>query len=271
MNMKLFISDYDGTYLRPMLKRSDQLLKNAEAVNRWQVEDGLFGFSTGRILPLIEAELEEQPVKVDFMIVANGALVLDGKRDVIAHQVLAPELTEEVITFLTQSRSFNFICSNGWNGYHSPGVVTASSMAETFLALKEAGYFHLTLEESLSQGISQFSIVDLTVDEVEQLTGELRMLFQDRLTIYPNRSSIDLSPRGVSKATGIQQLLDYLELSPSQVICMGDSWNDVEMIQQYQGLTVPEAPMILKEAAIEWFPTVEEALNWAIQQKRLPK
>ena len=267
--MKLFISDYDGTYLRPMLERNEQLRRNALAVEEWQAEGGLFGFSTGRILPLIERELAQQAICVDFMIVANGALVLDAKGHAIFHQQLELSLAKEILAYLTQEEGLNFICSDGRNGYHTPGIITHSSMADIFRELKEAGNFNLTLEESIRCGISQFSIVDLTPEEMGRIVADLETLFEDQLTIYPNRSSIDLSPKGISKASGIQEVLNYFNLTPSQVICMGDSWNDVEMIQQYQGLTVPEAPPILKESARGWFSTVEEALVWALQQKRL--
>ena len=265
--MKLFISDYDGTYLRPKLEKEEQLRRNAVAVDEWQLEEGLFGFSTGRILPLMELELKTQVIETDFMIVANGALVLDSKGETIFHQVLDSEVANEVVSYLIQEGNLNFICSNGKDGYHTEGVVQGSSMTEVFITLKEVGCFNMTLEEALRQGVSQFSIVDLTPEEVEPLAAKMESLFGDRLRIYPNRSSIDLSPIGISKATGIQHVLDYFNLTPDQVICMGDSWNDVEMIQKYQGLTVPEAPAVLRRAAKKIFSTVEEALKWAKKEK----
>lgn len=268
--MKCFISDYDGTYLRPCLERSRQLEANAQAVNRWREAGGYFGFSTGRILPLIEKELKDPKLLVDFMIVANGALVLDEVGQVIFHQQFEPDMTQAIIHYLTVQTSLDFICSDGKDGYHTPRVLQpSSSMHHVFQQLKETGLFQLSLEEITTRGISQFSIVDLTPEQVGQITAELEFLFENQVTVYPNRSSIDLSPIGISKAVGIQKVVQHYQLKPEEVICMGDSWNDVEMIQDYQGLTVPEAPVVLKESAVGWFQTVEEALAWATDQKRL--
>ena len=77
--MKLFISDYDGTYLRMVANQEEQLHRNTEQVRKWQAEGNLFGFSTGRILPLIAKESPVKLLQTDVMIVANGALVLDAK------------------------------------------------------------------------------------------------------------------------------------------------------------------------------------------------
>ena len=92
---------------------------------------------------------------------------------------------------------------------------------------------------------------------------KLETLFGEDITIYPNRASIDLSPKNCSKAVGVKQAIEYLKLSPQQVICMGDSWNDLEMLQHYRGLTVPEAPTVLKEVAQAAIDSVASGLEWA--------
>lgn len=263
--MRLFISDYDGTYLRSMGDEMTQLQLNSEAVAKWRQLGGLFGFSTGRIFPLIEMEINKYPLEIDFMVVANGALVLDEKLQVIRQHLIDPELIVHIVNYLNQERSLNFICSDGWDGYHSEQIMKNSSMKQVMTRLKEAGYFNLTLDEVISRGIAQFSVVDLSPEEVEVLSKELECQFGNALTVYPNRTSIDLSPKNISKATGIKDLLNYLDLGADQVICMGDSWNDIEMIQTYKGITVPEAPEILKELAVECYSSVREALLCSIQ------
>jgi HAD superfamily hydrolase (TIGR01484 family) len=43
--------------------------------------------------------------------------------------------------------------------------------------------------------------------------------------------NIEINPKGVSKATGLQVVCDYLKIDQSEVIAMGDSFNDIEMLK----------------------------------------
>lgn len=261
--MKLFISDYDGTYLRNVVNQDEQLHQNAEQVRRWQAEGNLFGFSTGRILPLIEKEPPVQGLQTDVMIVANGALVLDAKGHTLFHQTFSAQVSKTLLHYLSEETDLNFICSDGRDGYLRAGVLTSPSMGEVFKSLQQQGYFQLTPADVLKQGVSQLSIIDLTPDLIEALVVKMETLFGEEVTIYPNRASIDLSPKNCSKAIGVKEAIKYLKLSSDQVICMGDSWNDLEMLQHYQGLTVPDAPAVLKEVAQAAIDSVASGLEWA--------
>ena len=261
--MKLFISDYDGTYLRMVANQEEQLHRNTEQVRKWQAEGNLFGFSTGRILPLIAKESPVKLLQTDVMIVANGALVLDAKGRTLFHQTLPTQVSKTLLHYLSEETNLNFICSDGRDGYLTTGVLSSPSMGDVFKSLQQDGYFQLTQIDVLKQGISQLSIIDLTADVIQSLVMKLETLFGEDITIYPNRASIDLSPKNCSKAVGVKQAIEYLKLSPQQVICMGDSWNDLEMLQHYQGLTVPDAPAVLKEVAQAAIDSVASGLEWA--------
>ncbi|WAH35630.1 Cof-type HAD-IIB family hydrolase [Alicyclobacillus dauci] len=49
--------------------------------------------------------------------------------------------------------------------------------------------------------------------------------------------NVEVNPLGVTKATGLQTVCDYLNIDPSKVVVMGDSLNDVPMIK-WAGLGV---------------------------------
>ena len=54
--MKLFASDYDGTYWKHTLKGQLDLKKNIKMTKKWQKEGHLFVFATGRSISLIRLE-----------------------------------------------------------------------------------------------------------------------------------------------------------------------------------------------------------------------
>lgn len=269
--MTIFISDYDGTYFKPSPEGEAQLQRNQKAVLNWQNQGHLFGFSTGRILPLMALELNRLDLPIDFMIAANGALVVDNSFQPLVHHHLPTPLVQEVLKTLKTLQLNHVMLSNGWDGYFSLEARLSSSMAPVFHQLQKEGLFQLPLEAALAQGVSQLSILELSTEAIDELTPLLKTLVGEQAIVYPNRSSIDLSPAHVSKATGIQTILEHFQLSSSDAFCMGDNWNDLEMLQTYRGITLPEAPDCLKTVASQVFPTVEVAIEWALSQVNLNK
>ena len=69
---------------------------------------------------------------------------------------------------------------------------------------------------------------EYTPDMTIALTRELG----DRLSFMPSGSSwIDVSPHGVSKASGIKQVLRYYGIKPDDVVHFGDSMNDYDILR----------------------------------------
>ncbi len=53
-------------------------------------------------------------------------------------------------------------------------------------------------------------------------------------------SNIEVNPKGITKATGLQKVCDYLNITAQQVVTMGDGLNDVAMLR-WAGLGVAMA------------------------------
>lgn len=71
-----------------------------------------------------------------------------------------------------------------------------------------------------------------------------------KFPLFADRFGADILTRDVSKANGIQALLEYYEKDWQDVIAIGDSMNDYEMIRQAGvGIAMGSAPEALKEAA----------------------
>lgn len=80
---------------------------------------------------------------------------------------------------------------------------------------------------------------------------QLQEKFPDTLSCYfSDPFFINVMPLNIDKAASLKTLLDHLHLTPGQMICCGDGYNDVDMIK-YAGLGVAmeNAVDIVKEAA----------------------
>ncbi len=73
-------------------------------------------------------------------------------------------------------------------------------------------------------------------------------------TIYPDRdlSIVDILPAGCSKASALQQLADLRGISTSEILAIGDNWNDLPMLRiAGSSVLMDNAPEDLKQLALQ--------------------
>lgn len=46
-----------------------------------------------------------------------------------------------------------------------------------------------------------------------------------------SEDGFDVVPKGINKSVGLKDLMDYLHLSHDEVACIGDNYNDLEMME----------------------------------------
>ena len=86
---------------------------------------------------------------------------------------------------------------------------------------------------------------------LEELMPRLQNQYHGLLNIYRSEPHfLEIMPRNIDKAYSLHRLLSSLGLSAEQMICCGDGYNDVSMIE-YAGLGVAmaNAQTVVKESA----------------------
>ena len=88
-------------------------------------------------------------------------------------------------------------------------------------------------------------------EKILKAQEKLRELFGEKLNIFRSEPFfLEFMPSNIDKAYSLQKLLNYLDCEKSQMICCGDGFNDLTMIQ-YAGLGVAmekAQPEVKKEA-----------------------
>lgn len=73
-------------------------------------------------------------------------------------------------------------------------------------------------------------MMNINADQEEEL--DYKKIFADRLTFTrANEMSMDIISKGISKATGAQQMIEELGISHQNTYAFGDGLNDLELIQ----------------------------------------
>jgi hypothetical protein len=86
---------------------------------------------------------------------------------------------------------------------------------------------------------------------IQQIQQHLRSVYNGRLNIYPSKPTYleVMDPRG-SKSNAVRWLIQRMNIDRSEVIAMGDNFNDREMIEfAGMGVAMGNAPDEIKSAA----------------------
>ena len=105
---------------------------------------------------------------------------------------------------------------------------------------------------------------ELQVEPISKMTipgeyhAEYGAFFGDKYDVYDMGGWTDVVPKGITKATGMQRVLDHVNISRADSIGIGDGSNDLPMIK-YAGLGVAmgNAPDNVKAEADEVTETCE--------------
>ncbi|HVI42955.1 MAG TPA: HAD family hydrolase, partial [Anaerovoracaceae bacterium] len=225
---RLIVSDLDGTLLRD----DHTLSEYTKAVIHRVSEQGIdFMLATGRIFG--GARQFAKDLKLNTPILAcNGALIKESQGKLLYGKPIQEETLLEIFQLLTDRKLY----------FHCYGE-------ESFYTEKFSGY--LTGFYSFNNDLPEedrFPMVEVDPMELPGKDIIYKVLAkcegeEDRKALYSILSEIagtsvtvswhntfDICADQVSKATAIDRYAKEKGISPSEIICFGDNYNDIEML-----------------------------------------
>lgn len=263
----LIASDVDGT----LLDNDENITERTRAAVHAAIESGTgFILATGRpprwIAPVVDA-LGFAPLAV----CANGAVLYDPNTDrVISARTLSADslvkLAEVVYRVIPGA------------GLAVERIGERAHDAVTPQFVSSPGYEHAWLnpdntEVSLQDLLSQPAIKLLirkagaaSADMVAELAAHIGSAAE--LTYSTNNGLVEVVPAGITKASGIEELITPLGIGIEQVVAFGDMPNDLPMlVQAGHGVAMGNAhPEVLAAAAEITAPNTEDGLARVLER-----
>ncbi len=231
MNYKLIALDMDGTLLNSVHEISDNTLSKIAAAFSIGKEIVL---STGRCLPELKKYFSLIP-NLRYVICCNGALAYDVKEQKVIDSNPIP--ADKVAQILSAARDDEQVMVH---------FLSVDSIVEREKACKMAFYAMGRHQEMFDQVTTKiddiFQYFEASPRSVEKInlyasTPAIQKYYSEKLipcdlTIASAEgNSVELTAAGVSKASGLKMLCSSLHIPLSEVIAVGDSGNDIEMLQ----------------------------------------
>ena len=237
--MKLLASDFDKTLLRNGAVTQEDLT----AIRNFRQKGHLFGIITGRSISMITTDLEVLKVPYDFLVCNNGGILCDGNLNIINRHDIPFEFVAEMIQRFT-GKPIMLGVSDG-DAFCSLQTQQVEKTADFVSPMKTR---RISREEILgAKKINSMIIREVKETQTMALKEQLEAEYEGLVSFHFNNGTLDINEKSVSKKHAIYELGEHFNTNELYVI--GDGYNDLEMIQEFNGFAVDNAVEVVKEEA----------------------
>lgn len=214
MNRKVIFMDIDGT----LMEHGKVSQRVIDVIQRARAQGHLFFVCTGRSL----GHMPRQLLEAEYL---DGYVMGCGMHCVMGETVIHRERVDNAASlavaryFIENGRECLYECENNMLAINSerPGFDIFSDVEALAVVLDDAGVSKITAVGPYREDDAEF--------------------FSEWFDVYDMGTYSDVVKRGVTKATGMQHVLDYLGIPRENCIGVGDSANDLPMLE-FAGLGV---------------------------------
>lgn len=232
----MLVSDYDRTLM--IDRKLPQ--QNREALVAFKKGKHLFVINSGRSYHHLKENMDENKLQCDYTITGSGSQIHDSLGNLLYEKVMEKAhvlwVVEKIVC--SECTSFQLSSSTHWHRFSKD---------------KEDCW-----DLSLVKGLDLSSINTLAARFASETNAEqfAHILNQNpHVAAYSNRFSVDIVDAKISKATGIKELVSLLNYhDPVHVI--GDSFNDYQMIQDFNGYCVAVSDARIQKIAQKQYKDV---------------
>lgn len=223
--IKLFVSDIDGTILESGKKIS---ARNIAAVQK-MVDAGItVTIATGRMYSAALPIAKELGVNVP-IITYDGALIKSVEGEILHCEYLPADLIVEITNFFEQ---------RGWYLQNYSEDLLYCAVANDLTALYEkaikvncnaVGWDGM---KKLTKDVCKLLAITHSAEKTVEIISELRAKFAGKIEVTQSHPQFaEIINYGVSKAAAVKILAEKLNIKRSEVMAIGDSENDLPMLQ----------------------------------------
>lgn len=254
--MKILASDYDGT-----LRVNEQVTQEVlNAIHKFRSAGNLFGIVTGRSMESIRYDIEFYNIEVDFIVGNNGGTIYSKAFQKLQTTMIDFQAGLEIMKYLEREKVISYVINDGY--YRCKKDVDTSCVDTKYDDITTTRNMEEILEE---KAIAQ--IVAATKDDTQnkRICEYMNQNFSDFVEAYRNVCCVDIVPKHISKQKGLKDALSFLKKEPLEIYTIGDSYNDISMLEANYGFAMKNAPQDVKKVCKQEVSSVAEAIQFIIK------
>lgn len=269
MIYKALISDFDNT----LIDRSDRFSPEILDAIRLLVDSGVIvTLATGRpYVGLLQSLMNQFPDHFKYpLIIHGGAEIVEPQTgSVLWGEYIHKKQFLQLFDYLFERKLF-FLAEHHDAIYCSEGNRDLRGFGDGMVA-KDA---HEIDVDHIAKIVIPAGMAKLTLDQVLTVEEELKKRYSDLHIIkitYGGGYGLDITSGRASKQIGVLEFLKHQQLSPDDVVGMGDGYNDYPLLMAVGAkVAMGDAPEELKAIADFIAPTQAEMGLLAVVKKYFP-
>ncbi len=243
----ILATDFDGTLCQSYPDGYKINDKTLSAIKEFRRNGNLFGVVTGRSYIWAYPVFKEQNTfEFDYIISDNGAQCFDGEGNTI---------------FSNKIKAYKGFIKD----YVNTVLNFCEDVEEAGICFEKGRYnFEANNPDGDGEYYCKYSVLDELYDKDElvmvnavckndktaaNLKQEILLRFGEYLDPAQNGRCLDITAKGINKATGISQYAKAMGVSHDNIYSAGDNYNDLPMVKAFHGCAVTNAVQELKNEA----------------------
>lgn len=229
--MLMIVSDYDDTFY---INDTD-IKKNVKAANEF-IKQNIFCIATGRSITDFTSAQNEHQIPCSYLIADHGSLILKD------HQILYQKCID------------NNILPDLMNDLRLDRAIESFSCQLT------------EKKESIDPQGKDFNKLHIyygSSDIALQIMQNITSKYQNYITAYlvTDLRAIEIVSIEANKSQAISFIAELENITKENIYTIGDSFNDIEMIKNFNGYASPKAVDALKTVAIKQLNSVSQLIE----------
>ena len=254
---KLLAIDIDGTLIS--FKRPDISDRVKEAVRKAKEMSTHVVLISGRNYKSMNRFLEDLNI-TEYGITTNGSVIVDVTNENILYEIM---IDESVARGIIEILDIENIAYTAFSGLYAYAHKKHEENRTVQVLKREKDNVRIYDDiEHLFDGIqiNKFSVIGKNEDDLDKLIDQIKDKYGDIVEVeYGLKAHIDIYPKGTNKGIALTKLAEKLQIPMEQVIAIGDSENDISMIEAAGlGIAMGNAFEHVKECADYITQTIEE-------------
>jgi len=200
---------------------------------------------TGRSLSGIKRPSKNTDIHYDFYICLSGAVIVDGNDHVIFEKHVP---YEDVKAIISKYHVFSSIV------YQDQIYLRFFKVKDLIRQLlrrpQKRKHIIRRLDALHVDEVSGFSLhfMPYQLDQAKACTDYINTCYGQTMSAFQNKCHVDVVAHDCSKGNAVHYLKDYYHLSDDEVATIGDSWNDLPMLESVDNsFTFYQSPDDLKQ------------------------
>ena len=216
MNKKVLVVDYDRTLF---INNSD-MLNNINSINKFRENGNIFIIATGRTYNSLKKEIDKYNIEYDYLILNHGSLVIKKDKSTLFHYKIDKNILFDITNYLSK---------------YKPKSVMYSYYTEDTNDINNPDISKITI--GFQKDIETFK--KIMMDVVKKYNNKLNIYFTQNY-------ELEIISKETNKSRAIDLLMKKANFKKENIYTIGDSYTDIDMINDYNGSCMEKSIDILK-------------------------